>query len=118
MDGNSLAIVIIAAVSVQFAAAFVLRRRLGHWLPWSVALAALTLNEIQSAVADRYIADGEEWQALRDIAIGLVIPTMLTLVARYYPIMFTPASAKILKGDRFYRTTRKDVVDAEFEEIR
>lgn len=118
LDGNSLALVIIAAVAVQFGVALVARRRLAHWLPWAAALVAVAGNELVSAIADRVIAPGEEWLALRDIAIGMLIPTALTLAVRYYPIVFTPASAKILKQDRFYRADRKGkIVDADFEEI-
>ena len=108
LDGNNLALVIMAAVMIQFVTAIALRRGLTHPLPWATALAAVATNELLSMVADRHILKGEEIRALRDIAVGMAVPTLLILTTRYHPIMFTPAAAAILNRGRLDRAASRE----------
>lgn len=112
LGGNGLALSMLAAVGIQFAAAFVFRRRLGHWLPLGAALAALVVNELLATLEDRVVAPGEELLALRDIGFGMLIPTALTLIARYYPIILTPPMGRARESGR------ESLVDEKVEQAR
>lgn len=78
------------AFVVQIAAAALLRRPLGSWIPWFVVLALELVNESLD------IFFGEEthiqqWQidgARHDILNTMVMPTALLLLCRYAPALF------------------------------
>ena len=73
-------------VSVQFAAALLLRRKLGDWSPWLVVLMLALINE----AADLWV---EIWpqhtmqaaSALHDIVNTMILPTILLALSRWVP---------------------------------
>lgn len=77
---------IYAAVAIQLAAALILRRRLGDWLPWFVVLGCALLGEI----ADVYV---EVWpdsalqagMAAHDLVNTMIMPSVLMILSRWRP---------------------------------
>ena len=81
---------IYAALFVQVATAFVSRRTLGSFLPWSAVLIADLINE----GLDMFLGEEDRiqpWQvagALHDLGNTLAVPTILLLLVRYVPSLF------------------------------
>ena len=118
LDGNNLVLLMVAALAIQFTIAAVLHRRVSETLPWTAAAIAVVLNEMVSLVADRRIDPGEEFGALRDVAVGMLLPTALLLAARHLPRIFVPVTPVGPKRfDAASASEESAVVDAEFEEI-
>lgn len=92
---------IYAAFVVQIGAAALLRKPLGHWLPWIAVLAVELANEAMD------ISFGEEvsvrpWQLLgarHDLLNTMILPTLLLLLCRYAPSLFRPKVAKTAAGE-------------------
>ena len=82
---------IYGAVAIQIAAALLFRRSLGHWLPWFVVLLATILIEAgdmwfgEEATVQQWQIDG----AKHDILNTMVLPTVLLVLVRYVPSLFT-----------------------------
>ena len=70
-------------LAVLLAAAAVLRRPLGSWLPWLAVLAAACAGELLDIRDDLRILGFWEWQAsVHDIWNTLFWPSVFTLLAR------------------------------------
>jgi hypothetical protein len=81
---------IYAAVGIQLAVAFVLRRSLASFLPWLSVLAVLVLNEVIDLTEPGRAV--EEWQVLgglQDLWNTMAVPTLLLLIARFAPSLVT-----------------------------
>ena len=82
---------IYGAVAIQIAAALLFRRSLGHWLPWFVVRLAAMLIEAgdmwfgEEATVQQWQIDG----AKHDILNTMVLPTVLLVLVRYVPSLFT-----------------------------
>jgi hypothetical protein len=85
-----------AGVLGQIAAALVLRRPLRSVIPWLLVLAAALANEA-------YDFQYEIWEdrsaqldgGIRDIWNTMLLPTVLLLLARFYPRLFTGSPAPV-----------------------
>ena len=76
-------------VSVQFAAALLLRRKLGDWTPWLTVLAIALINE----AADLWVEIWPEHAmqaaaAVHDIVNTMIMPTALLALSRWAPRLF------------------------------
>jgi hypothetical protein len=80
-----------AAVAIQIAAALLFRRSLANWLPWFAVLLVEVLNE----GGDMWFGEEahiQQWQidgAKHDLLNTMVLPTVLLVLARYVPSLFT-----------------------------
>ena len=81
---------VIVGVLVQIALATIIRRSLAHPIPWVGVAALEALNEYSDLRLenwpDRSVQLGESW---KDAAITLFLPTLLFLLARYWPHRLT-----------------------------
>jgi hypothetical protein len=87
---------IYAGFLIQVVAAFLLRKPLGHWLPWAAVLGVELANE---AMDFRFgeEAQYQEWQwigARHDLVNTMILPTLLLLLCRYAPRLFRPAAGE------------------------
>lgn len=81
---------IYAALLVQVASAWVLRRRLAHWLPWTCVLALAVANELLDMKGDELVEQWELDAGLHDLWNTMLLPTLLLLLARFAPRLFAP----------------------------
>jgi cell shape-determining protein MreD len=87
---------IYAALVVQLAAAFLLRKPLGSWLPWLAVLAAAVANEAGDFLLDETESSIQQWQidgSIHDLVNTMLLPTLLLLLVRYRPALFQPPPA-------------------------
>jgi hypothetical protein len=90
---------IYAAVGIQLAVAFLLRRSLASFLPWLSVLAALVLNEVMDLTEPGRAV--EEWQVLgglQDLWNTMAVPTLLLLIARFAPSLVTGKRNRLPNG--------------------
>ena len=86
LDRDSLHIY--AGVGVQLVIAFILRRSLASWVPWFFALVAALANEyydynmVLDSLNNASIYFDE---AVRDIWNTLLLPSLLLMIARFWP---------------------------------
>jgi hypothetical protein len=85
-----------AGVLIQIGAALLLRRRLSSPIPWLIVLAFTAANEIydyrDEAWPDRAMQRAEGY---RDAWNTMLIPTLLMLLARFAPRLFTGPSSDV-----------------------
>ncbi len=79
---------IYAALLVQVGSAWLLRRRLAHWLPWACVLALAVANEWLDMKGDELIEPWELDAGLHDLWNTMLLPTLLLLIARFAPHLF------------------------------
>jgi len=80
---------IYAALAVQFAAAFLFRRRIGDVLPLAIVALVLLVNEYLDITLPGHPI--EQWQVdggVRDLWNTMLLPTLLFLLARAAPDFF------------------------------
>ncbi len=86
LDRDSLHIY--AAVLIQFSVALVIRRSVAHPLPWLAVLIASVINEYADyralAPVERFFEPFMR-ELYSDIANTMALPTILLLVARFWP---------------------------------
>ena len=86
---------IYAALLVQVGSAWLLRRRLGHGLPWLCVLALAVGNEALDMKDDDFI-ERWEWEAgLHDLWNTMLLPSLLLLLVRFAPRLFAPPPAAV-----------------------
>ena len=82
---------IYGAVAIQILSALLLRRSLAHWLPWfAVLLVALLIEGGDMWFGEE--AHVQQWQidgAKHDMLNTMVLPTVLLVLARYAPSLFS-----------------------------
>jgi hypothetical protein len=79
-----------AGVLGQFAAAFVLRRRLSSPWPWIAVLIAVLANEAYDLSYEVWTERARQiGEGISDTWNTMLLPTVILLVARYYPRLFT-----------------------------
>jgi hypothetical protein len=84
-----------AAVAIQVAAALILRRSLGSWMPWLVVLAAGLLNEFLD-VRLGHEEQVQPWQiaeCIKDMLNTMLLPTAVLLLVRFAPVHLWQRSA-------------------------
>jgi hypothetical protein len=81
---------IYAALLVQVGSALVLRKRLGHWLPWAAILVLAVGNEVLDAFGDDLVEQWELDAGLHDLWNTMLLPTLLLLLVRFAPALFVP----------------------------
>ena len=79
---------IYAALLAQVASAWILRRRLSHWLPWAFVLALAVGNEALDMYGDDVIEQWELDAGLHDLWNTMLLPTLLLLLVRFAPRLF------------------------------
>ena len=80
---------IYAAILLQIGAAALLRRSLASPLPWLAVLAAAIVNEALDIWRDRLFEAWERDAALHDLWNTMLVPTLLALLVRFAPRLFT-----------------------------
>lgn len=77
---------VIAGVAIQLLAALVLRRGISRPGPWLVVAILTLLNEWSDLRAEHWPDLSDQWfESGKDVALTLVLPTLLLLVARLRP---------------------------------
>ena len=79
---------IYAALLLQVGSAWVLRRCLGHWLPWVCVLAFAIGNEWLDMKGDKQIEQWELDAGIHDLWNTMLLPTLLLLLVRFAPRLF------------------------------
>lgn len=79
---------IYAALLVQVASAWILRKRLAHFLPWLCVLAFAVANEWLDTYGDGLVEQWELDAGLHDLWNSMLLPTWLLLLARFAPRLF------------------------------
>ncbi len=81
---------VIAGVLIQLGAAWLLRRSLADWRPFLVVLAVELANEINDFRVERWPEPAMQYgEGARDIALTLLLPLVLLVLARIRPQLFT-----------------------------
>ncbi|MGZ8348530.1 MAG: hypothetical protein ACXWU2_00770 [Allosphingosinicella sp.] len=113
------ALQLLAALPLSLGAALVLRRPLSHFAPWLTVLFVGIANEAVSGFADGAFEAAELGQSQQDLLLLMALPSVLFLIARYFPAMLTRKttdSGIVVPLSQNWR--RHAIVDAEYEEIR
>ncbi|SIO22402.1 hypothetical protein SAMN02745824_3422 [Parasphingorhabdus marina DSM 22363] len=83
---------IYGALLIQILTAIIVRRPLSSPLPWIAALIVALLNEyldLQHAGPQQWSIDLYRAASLHDMRNTMILPTVLLLVARYWPNLLT-----------------------------
>ena len=84
---------IYASILLQIGAAALLRKSLASPLPWLAVLAAALLNESLDIWRDSLFEEWERKAALHDLWNTMLVPTILALLVRFAPRLFTRPSS-------------------------
>jgi hypothetical protein len=77
---------VIAGVAIQLLAALVLRSSVVRFAPWLVTAILTLANEWSDLRTERWPNPSQQWfEGGKDIALTLLLPTLLLLVARLRP---------------------------------
>ena len=80
---------VIVGVLVQLAACLLLRRPVSSLPPWLVLLAATVWNEAVDLWTERWPEPGMQYgEGAKDLALTMLLPTVLLLVTRLRPQLF------------------------------
>jgi hypothetical protein len=83
-----------AGVLLQILAALLLRRPLSSPLPWLFVLAAILANEVYDYRYEVWPQRSEQVaEAVRDVWNTMLVPTLILIVARYFPRLLTGSRA-------------------------
>lgn len=88
---------IYCAVAIQFGLAIFLRRGVASFWPWVAVLLAVLLNEyidFQGVGTDAHQIERFRQASFHDIWNTMLLPTMLLIIARYWPKWLVGAKAK------------------------
>jgi hypothetical protein len=86
---------VIFGVLAQFVAALLLRRPMSAAGPWLAALGVTLWNEAVDLWSERWPQPGMQYgESAKDLALTMLLPTLLLLAARLRPDLFRQASAK------------------------
>ena len=78
-------------MALQLAAAGFARRRLAAWWPWLLVLGLELLNEANDLWVERWPDAGQQYgEAMKDILLTMLLPTVLFVVARLRPDTLVP----------------------------
>lgn len=84
---------IYAALLIQILAAAVLRRGIGHPLPWLCVLAAELVNEWLDLRATP-LGMRDVWASVHDLWNTMLLPSLLLLIARFAPGLLRPERSR------------------------
>lgn len=77
---------IYAATAIQLAAALLLRRRLGDWLPWLVVLGCALLGEAADVGVEIWPDSAlQADKAVHDLINTMIMPSILMILSRWRP---------------------------------
>lgn len=80
---------VILGVLVWLAFALLLRRPITAWRPWLWLLAAILWNETVDLWTEQWPDPGQQYgEGMKDIAVTMIVPTILLFAARYRPDLF------------------------------
>ena len=80
---------VLVGVLLQLLFAAVLRTSLKSWWPWLVLLALLLMNEAGDLWVERWPVPAMQFgEGLKDVALTMLLPTVLLLAARLRPAIF------------------------------
>lgn len=81
---------VVAGVVLQLLAAAFLRRPVSHRAPWLCVLALELLNEISDLWVETWPLPAMQWgEGVKDILLTMTLPTLLLLLARHRPGLFS-----------------------------
>jgi hypothetical protein len=88
---------ILVGVLAQLLFAALVRVQLRSWLPWIFVLILALLNEASDFWVERWPEPAMQFgESLKDVALTMLVPTMLMLALRIRPAMFADQHASIL----------------------
>lgn len=87
------------ALAIVFAA--VLRRSLANWLPWLAVLAIELLNEANDYFFEIWTnaVPQQFGEMTKDVALTMAMPTLVLVVARFWPHLLTGRAAVTSEDD-------------------
>ena len=86
---------VIVGVLVWLVVAFLSRRPLTSWVPWLWALAFILWNETVDLWSERWPDAGMQYgEGAKDVALTMLLPTLLMFAARARPDLFRAAPRK------------------------
>lgn len=75
-----------AGIAIQLAAALLLRRKLGDWLPWLAVAAVALVNEGLDVYSDIWPdLPLQAGKSLHDMVNTMIVPSLLMILARWWP---------------------------------
>ena len=84
------AIHVLVGVAAQLTFAALLRVPLRSWRPWLFVLALLMLNEAGDLWLEQWPQAAMQYgEAVKDVALTMLLPSLLMICARIRPTMFT-----------------------------
>jgi hypothetical protein len=85
---------ILAGVLAQLMFAALFRSSLHSWRPWLFVLALILLNETSDLWVERWPEPAMQYgEGLKDLLLTMLLPTLLTLLARHAPTLLGGRSA-------------------------
>jgi hypothetical protein len=95
---SSDALHVIVGVLVWMLFALLLRVSLADWRPWLVLLVLLVLNEMVDLWVERWPDPAMQYgESAKDLLLTMTLPTLLLLVVRVRPGLFSP-SPRLRRG--------------------
>jgi hypothetical protein len=89
---------VIVGVLLLLGLGLVLRRPISSWRPWLWLFAAILWNETVDLWVEQWPDPGRQYgEGLKDLALTMLLPTVLTLAARVRPDLFR-ASPRARRG--------------------
>lgn len=87
---------VIAGVAVQLILAALFRSSIARFWPWAVVLLAELANEWNDLRIERWPSLGEQLgEGAKDIALTMLLPTLLLIAARWWPGLLTRRSVPV-----------------------
>jgi hypothetical protein len=81
---------VLAGVIIQLTAAALLRTDVADRRPWLLVLALELANEANDLFVEQWPDPGMQWgEGAKDVLLTMLLPTLIALVARRRPSLFT-----------------------------
>jgi hypothetical protein len=81
---------VIGGVVLQLGLTMILRRKVTDWLPWTIILILELANEAHDLSVERWPSLSMQLGGgLRDLVATMLLPTLLLVVARWRPSLFS-----------------------------
>ena len=107
---------VLASVPLLVLIALLLGRPIWSLLCWAVLLVMELTNEAVTGFADGRLESWEMAGSARDVPLVMAVPTILLLAARLFPQLLAARKAPIEAAPIWYQQ-RREIIDAEFEEV-
>ena len=80
----------IIGVAIQLLLALILRSSIDRWMPWVILLILELANEANDIIVDPWPEPGKQLgECTKDVLLTMALPTLLLIVARLKPGLFT-----------------------------